>query len=155
MTGSPGDVPSERANRIADAVEDIERNVSRLRELQRLSRAEYKRDDNQDLRDATERKFEKLAEATLDVTESILKQEGVAIPSRRKQTIVALEWTGAIDPDLADRLREAIEFRDVLSHTYGPIVNDDIVYDSMQRSLGRYVEFVAAVDSYLSPPDDT
>lgn len=31
----------ERANRIADAVEDVEKNVARLRELQAASRSEY------------------------------------------------------------------------------------------------------------------
>ena len=33
MSG-PNDLPSDRANRIADAVEDIVQNVTRLRELQ-------------------------------------------------------------------------------------------------------------------------
>ena len=35
------DLPADRANRIADAVEDIERNVTRLRSYQHLSRDEY------------------------------------------------------------------------------------------------------------------
>lgn len=144
------EMPPERANRIADAVEDIEQNVSRLRDCQSVSRDEYKATGNHDLRDATERKFEKLAEAVLDVCESILKQEGEAVPSRRKETIAAAEQIGLIDSDLNDRLQEAIEFRDVLSHTYGPVVNDDIVYDSVHQSLERYVEFVEAVHDYLS-----
>jgi uncharacterized protein YutE (UPF0331/DUF86 family) len=144
------EIPAERATRIADAVEDIERNVSRLRELRELSREEYTSEENLDLRDATERKFEKLAEAVLDIAESILKQEGVTVPDRRKPTIATLEEKGIIDTELSGRLREAVEFRDVLSHTYGPIVNDDIVFDALQNSLERYVEFVEAVDEYLS-----
>lgn len=35
------DLPDDRANRIADAVEDIERNVTRLRDFQELSRDVY------------------------------------------------------------------------------------------------------------------
>ncbi|WP_415380306.1 type VII toxin-antitoxin system HepT family RNase toxin [Halosimplex sp. TS25] len=148
---SPTDeMPAERANRIADAVEDVERNVSRLRDRQSLSRDEYKAEGNHDLRDATERKFEKLAEAILDIAEAILKQEDETVPSRRKETIAAVERVGIIDSELSDRLQEAIEFRDVLSQTYGPIVNDDIVYDSLQNALERYVEFVEAVHDYLS-----
>lgn len=96
------DIPAARANRIADAVEDIEYNVSRLRDLQHLSRAEYTAEDEQDRRDATERKFEKLAEAVLDVAESILKQEGESIPTHRKETIRAVGRTGVIDPELAE-----------------------------------------------------
>lgn len=148
---NPNDeLSSERANRIADAVESIERNVSRLREVQSLNLEEYKSSANRELRDATERKFEKLIEAVLDIAESILKQEGIDVPSRRKATIESVETEGVIDTGLADRLREAVGFRDILSHTYGPVVNDDIVYDAVQNSLSRYVEFVEAVDEYLS-----
>ena len=78
---TPNDeLPPDRANRIADAVESIERDVVRLRELQAVTRQEYGADDAQDLRDAVERKFEKLAEATLDVATQIAKQEGRRVP---------------------------------------------------------------------------
>jgi len=149
------DLSAERAHRIADAVDEIERNVSRLQDLQPLSRSEYKADGKQDLRDATERKFEKTTEAVLDIAETILKLESESVPGRRKETITALEDRTVIDSNLADRLREAVEFRDVLSHTYGPIVNDDIVYDSLQNALDRYVEFVEAVSEYLESLSDT
>ena len=45
-------LPPDAANRIADAVEDIERNVARLRELRDISREAYTAADRQDLRDA-------------------------------------------------------------------------------------------------------
>lgn len=96
-----------------------------------------------------ERRFEKLAEATLDIARQILKHEGRGVPSRRKGTIDAIETLEIVDPDLADRLREAVEFRDVLAHTYGPIVDDELVYESLQRDLDRYVEFVEAVNDYV------
>ena len=148
---APNDeLPPDRANRIADAVESIERDVVRLRELQAVTRQEYGADDAQDLRDAVERKFEKLAEATLDVATQIAKQEGRRVPARRKDRIDAIEDLDVLGADLADRLREAVAFRDVLAHTYGAIVNDDLVYDALQNGLDRYVEFVSAVDRYLS-----
>lgn len=151
---APNDgLPPDRANRIADAVESIERDVVRLRELQAISREEYGADDNQDLRDAVERKFEKLAEATLDVAAQIARQEGRRVTDRRKGRIDAIEDLSVVDADLAERLREAVAFRDVLAHTYGAIVNDELVYDALQHSLDRYVELVAAVDRYLSDID--
>lgn len=55
-----------------------------------------------------------------------------------------------IDDQLRQRLHDAIGFRDVLAHTYGPIVNDDIVYDALQNGLDRYVEFAEVVHRYLS-----
>lgn len=152
---APNDeLPPDRANRIADSIEAIERDVVRLRELQALPRQEYGADDAQDLRDAVERKFEKLAEATLDVATQIARQEDLRVPDRRKGRIDVIEDLDLVDADLADRLREAIAFRDVLAHTYGAIVNDDLVYDALQNSLDRYVEFVSAVDGYLSGFDE-
>lgn len=145
----PTDVDPTRANRIADAVEEIERNVTRLREYQRLSRGEYLAPDAQDRRDAAERKFEKLVAATIDAGSEICKIERGSVPERRKEVIAALESEGIVDPDLGERLRNAVGFRDVLAHAYGPVVNDDIVYDAIQHDLDRFVEFVTAVDAYL------
>lgn len=138
-----------RAKRIADAVEDIERNVSRLQTLQSLSKAEYCAPENVDRRDAVERKFEKLSAATVDIAETILKAERGVAPEQRKEKIRALVSAGIIDHELAQKLCTAVGFRDVLAHTYGPVVNDELVYDALQTGLGRYVEFVKAVDEYL------
>jgi len=139
----------DRANRIADAVEDIERNVDRLRDFQTLTHDEYVAPAEQDRRDAVERKFEKLTEATVDIATEICKAECGNAPERRKSVISALDDEGVIDSNLAERLRTAVAFRDVLAHTYGPIVNDDIVYDALQNDLSRYVEFVEAVATYV------
>ncbi len=86
----------------------------------------------------------------IDIASELCKQERGAVPDHRKATITALEDGGLVTNELADQLREAVGFRDVLAHTYGPIVNDDLVYDALQNGLERYVEFVAAVDDYLS-----
>jgi len=147
-------MPPTRANRIADAIEAIERDVTRLREIRRTSLEEYTAEGNQDLRDAVERKFEKLAEATIDASAQIVKQEGRAVPQTRKDTVTAIEELGIVEPALADKLREAVGFRDVLAHTYGPIVNDDLVQDALENSLGRYVAFVEAVSDYMTRFDE-
>ncbi len=100
---SSDDLPADRANRIADAVEDIERNVTRLRTHQRLSRDEYAAPGEQDPRDAIERKFEKLAEAVVDIASELCKQERGDVPDRRKATITALEDERLIQQELAER----------------------------------------------------
>lgn len=144
------DLPDDRANRIADAVEDIERNVTRLRDFQELSRDAYAAPDEQDRRDAIERKFEKCAEAVVDIAGELCKQERGSVPERRMDVITTIEAEGIVDDELAERLREAVGFRDVLAHTYGPIVNDDLVYDALQNGLDRYVEFIEAVHEHLT-----
>ncbi|GAB3032646.1 type VII toxin-antitoxin system HepT family RNase toxin [Natronobiforma cellulositropha] len=147
MAGDP--LSADSLVRIADAIESIQRNVSALREKQHLSRATYKADGNQDLRDAVERKFEKLTEAVLDIADQICKHERELSTTYRKERIRVLEDVGIISPTLSKAIQEAVGFRDVLSHSYGPIVNDDLVYDALQHGLERYVEFAAAIRSYV------
>ena len=150
-TMSHDSLPPGRANRIADAVEAIEELVTQLRAHQEVSHEEYTDPTAQDRRDAIERKFVKLTEATLDIATELCKQEGESrdLPERRKALIEYLASEDIIEEDLAEQLKEAVGFRDVLAHTYGPIVNDDIVYDALQNSLERYIAFVEAVDRYL------
>lgn len=147
--------PADLLARIANGVEAIERTVTELRDLQGISRAAYKRDENRLRRDAVERKFEKLTAAVIDVGETVLRIERESIPDRRKAVVTELEAVGVIDAALAEKLRAAVGFRDVLAHTYGPVVNDDIVYDALQNSLDRYVSFVECIDQYLSESDQT
>jgi uncharacterized protein YutE (UPF0331/DUF86 family) len=143
----------EQATRVADAVEDIETNVSRLRSYQSLSRDQYLSAEYRETREAVEREFEKLTAAVVDIAQTILKAEGIAVPDHRKATVDELETLGILDSALAQKLRDAIGFRDVLAHSYGPIVNDDIVYDALQNSLERYVLFVEAIAEYLAATD--
>lgn len=143
-------LPPEQAIRIADAVEDIKQNVERLRDNQELSRDEYTATENYDIRDAVERRFVKLSEAMLDAARVICEQEHGFVPERRKSKITALEQEEILGSELAELLRDAVGFRDVLAHSYGPVIDEDAVYDAMQTKLGRYVEFVGAVEAYLA-----
>jgi hypothetical protein len=79
-------LPSDKVNRIAEAVESLERNVTALRQKQSISRSAYMNAGNQDLRDSVERKFEKLAEAMLDIADQVLKHERGASPNGRNET---------------------------------------------------------------------
>lgn len=89
----------------------------------------------------------------IDVGETVLRIEQDTVPDRRKAVVTELEPVGVIDAELGEKLRAAVGFRDVLAHTYGPVVNDDIVYDALQNSLDRYVTFVERIDQYLSESD--
>ena len=148
MSGD-GRFPPAVLSRIADGIEAINKNLIDLRELQRLSWDEYRDDDHRLHRAAVERTFVQLTAATIDIANSILSAERRSVPDHRKASIVALRELDVIDEDLESRLREAVGFRDVLAHSYGPIVNDRIVYEALQDDLERYREFVDAVDEYL------
>lgn len=92
-------LPSDKANRVAEAIESIERDVTALRRAQSQSRSEYESPDNRDRRDSVERKFEKLAEAMLDIADQLVKHERGRSPSSRKETIRALNHEGILSTD--------------------------------------------------------
>lgn len=147
-------VSDEDASRISDAIESIEESHAALREKQSLSRTEYNAPTNRNLRKATERDFVTLAEAIVDVAEIILRHEQDDVPDGRKQQVRELHAVGVLDEELTHTLEEAVGFRDVLSHTYGPIINDDLVYDALQSGLDRYIEFTDAISKYLRANTD-
>lgn len=144
----------EQTSRIADAIESIEESRTALRQKQSLSPTEYKSPTNRDLRKATERDFVTLAEAIVDVAEIIVTHEHDDVPTGRKQKVRGLHSVGVLDEEVTHKLEEAVSFRDVLSHTYGPIVNDDLVYDALQSELDRYIEFTEAISDYLRANTD-
>ena len=49
---------------------------------------------------------------------------------------------------LAEEMAQGARFRNVLSHTYGNIIDHDVVYNALQ-DLERYRAFVRAVREYL------
>lgn len=144
------DERTANVQRIADGVEDIEETVHELRSFQSMTLEEYKSPEHRQTRAAVERQFETLTAATVDIAKTICRLESVQVPDHRKDVIRELESRGVIDTTLGERLREAVAFRDVLAHSYGPIINDELVFDALQHSLDRYVDFVAAIDKYLS-----
>lgn len=141
---------SALVHRIADGVEDIDRTIGDLRDLRDMSLEEYRSEEHDLTRAAVERKFETLTAASVDVAKAVLRLESTEVPTHRKAVFRELESLGVLEAELTARLEEAVAFRDVLAHSYGPIINDELVYDAMQHSLDRYVEFVEAIDSYLS-----
>ncbi|MFB6252709.1 MAG: DUF86 domain-containing protein [Halobellus sp.] len=144
MTDEP--FPADRLNRILTAVETIEESLGVLAQRQYLSREEYKNDS--DTRDIVERRFVKMTEAAIDIGEELVKHERGPPPESNAAAMRSLGETGVLPPDLAEEMAQGARFRNVLSHTYGRIIDHDVVYDALQ-DLDRYRQFVRAVRDYL------
>lgn len=135
-------------DRVADAIEAIEANIDRLREFHDVSREEFLA--NEETRAVVERTFVRLVAAMVDAGRVVVRQETGAAPENRKAVIEELVERDVIDDGLAVKLKDAIGFRDVLAHTYGPIIDDAIVYETLQRDHERFVRFAAAIRAYVS-----
>lgn len=141
-----GGLPSDRLNRILTAVETIDESLGVLTRKQRISRADYKTDS--DTRDIVERRFVKMTEAAIDIAEELVKYDRGQPPGSNPESMRTLGEMSVLSDSLAEEMAQGARFRNVLSHTYGNIIDHDVVYNALQ-DLERYRSFVQAVRDYL------
>jgi uncharacterized protein YutE (UPF0331/DUF86 family) len=133
-------------NRILSAVETIERSLGILADKRGLDRDEYM--DAVETQDVVERRFVKMTEAALDIAETICKHERGLVPESNPATMRALADFDVLDADDAADMAKAARFRNVLAHTYGDVIDGNVVYDALQ-DLERYRAFLRSVHAYL------
>ena len=140
------DFPADSLNRILTAVETIEESLGVLARKQQISRESYKADS--DTRDIVERRFVKMTEASIDIAEELTKYERGSPPKSNPASMRTLGELGILAPSTAEQMAQGARFRNVLSHTYGQIIDHDVVYNALQ-DLERYRQFVLEIREYL------
>lgn len=138
--------PADRLNRILTAVETIEDCLGVLARKQHISREAYK--TTPDTQDIVERRFVKLTEASIDIGEELVKHERGQPPASNPTSMQALGEIGVLSESTAEQMAQATRFRNVLAHTYGSIIDHDIVYNALQ-DLERYRTFIMEVREHL------
>ncbi len=88
-------------------------------------------------------------EAGVDVAQHVCASEGWGPPRDNGDAVGLLGVHGVLSADLADRLRRAVGFRNVLVHDYVE-VDDGIVLDRL-RNLSDLDDFVATVAAWVVP----
>ena len=139
-------LPADRLSRIITGIETIEESLGVLARKQRVSRDEYK--SHSDTQDIVERRFVKMTEAAIDIAEELVKHERGQPPESNPAAMRALGEEGILSTNLAEEMAQGARFRNVLSHTYGSIIDQDVVYNALQ-DLERYREFAQTVGNYL------
>lgn len=89
-------------------------------------------------------------EAGVDVAQHVCASEGWGPPRDNGDAIRLLGAHGVLPADLADRLRRAVGFRNVLVHDYVE-VDDGIVLERL-ANLADLDDFVAVVAAWVVPP---
>ena len=140
------ELPGDRLNRILTAVETIDESLGVLARKQQVGREDYKADS--DTRDIVERRFVKMTDAAIDIAEELVKHERGQPPESNPASMRALGEIGVLSGSLVEEMAQSARFRNVLSHTYGNIIDHDVVYNALQ-DLERYRAFVEAVRDYF------
>lgn len=143
---SSGGFSDDRLSRILTAVETIEESLGILVRKQDVSRDAY--NTTTETQDIVERRFVKMTEASIDIGEELVKHERGEPPESNPATMRALGELGILSSGLAEQMAQGARFRYVLSHTYGPTIDNDVVYNALQN-LDRYRRFVQAIRDYL------
>lgn len=91
-------------------------------------------------------------EACIDVAQHICASEGWGPPADNGDAMRLLGTRPVLTADLADALRKAVGFRNVLVHEYIQ-VQDDIVTTRLD-DLGDLEQFVVQVTAFITPPTD-
>lgn len=82
----------------------------------------------------------------VDIGAHIVARENVSPPSTMGQTFDVLSALGVISPELAERMKNAVGFRNIAVHNYETI-NWQIVHAIATRHLGDFSDFANAVIS--------
>lgn len=133
--------------RVAEKIEDIERYLDELESWIPDSFENYKRDLK--TKSACERHFEKIAEATVDLTFLIINTKGLKIPEDEDSSFFILAGNNIISKELAGKLKDAKGMRNFIAYEYGKI-DDGLVFNSLSNELIADVrEFVKSVKNIL------
>ncbi|GAB3685670.1 hypothetical protein GCM10028857_16530 [Salinarchaeum chitinilyticum] len=109
MTISP-----ERADRIVDKAEHVERSLTVLAEKQSISREAYL--DDREQRDVVERRFVTMTQACIDVARLLLDGLDERVPKPNSTTMSRLIECGVLSEPTGTAMIDACRFRNVLAH---------------------------------------
>lgn len=110
-----GDLTDDDVSRILTAVETIETSLGILAEKRTIDREAYKRD--RAVQDIVERRFVKMTDASIDIGQVILRNEGIDRAVSHPDTFQTLDNAGILTEKTAHDMANAARFRNVLAHS--------------------------------------
>lgn len=100
--------------------------------------------DDLDVQDIFVINLQRATQAAIDIANHLVAQQALGLPSTLKEGFTLLEKAGHIAPDLAERLRRMVGFRNVAVHDYRAI-DVNILKAILQRGLQGLREFCHVV----------
>lgn len=100
---------------ILNKVAIIERCLARVREE---FRSDSTRLDDQTVEDAIVLNLQRACEAAIDLAMRVVARDRLGIPQDSRHGFTLLEEAGELSPDLADRMKRMVGFRNIAVHDY-------------------------------------
>ena len=123
---------------VVDKLRYINEYTNDLKEMRGLSKQEYVADIV--TQRAVERTFMTLIQACIDLAQHIRAAEDLSPSGTAKREVEALGDAAILSSETTEKIKEAVGFRNILTHRYGD-VNHDIVYDVLHNDLQWFERF--------------
>lgn len=107
---------------------------------------------NDDLQAAVERRLQLAAQICIDVANYLLARLRLELPEEEENLFLTLAKSKIIDPELAEKMKGLVRFRNILVHEYLG-VNPELVHHNLQQNLEDFRGFIVAITSYVGTPE--
>lgn len=131
---------------LASRLSALEGYREKLESFRRFRREEFLADE--DVHQLAARYLQLACECVLDLTQHVIAQMGYRQPQDYKDAIEVLREEGVLEPDLAERLKGWMGFRNVLVHLYLE-TDHRRSYEAIQHELGDLEAFAARMARFL------
>lgn len=132
--------------RLSSRLDALESYLAELRAFRAVSREEFVREPA--IHHLAERFLHLACECVLDIVQHVIADQGYRNAETYKDAIEVLREQGLIEPDLGERLKRWMGFRNVLVHMYMKIEHGRS-YDAIQEDLGDLEQFAASMARLL------
>lgn len=124
----------------------MDRYLTQLERFASVSLEEYKADFNTQL--AVERLIILIVQVGVDINFHILKRLNMELPELSKDAVFEIAKLEIIEEELAFRLSESVQMRNLLVHLY-EIINPDIVHQAIRETIQDYSLYQRRMIEYL------
>ena len=83
----------------------------------------------------------------VDIATHILSTTNQPVPSTMAEAFISLERISIISPEIADKMKRSVGYRNVAIHNYDDI-DLSITYDIANNHLGDFKEFIKQIFQY-------
>lgn len=127
-------------------ISQLRKSLERLSSLGRLERDAFLADP--DKIGSAKYHFIVAIESCIDLCSHLIARNGYRAPEDYADTFAAIAEAGAIEKDFAHDLKKMARFRNRLVHLYWE-VDDDQVYEILQKRLTDFNQFQKAIAAFL------
>jgi uncharacterized protein YutE (UPF0331/DUF86 family) len=131
---------------IEDKLERLRRCVRRIEEKRPHTPKELSAD--YDLQDILSINLQRAVQLCVDIAAHIIADKEIEAPSTMAQAFDALQTLKILSPDLANSMKKAVGFRNIVIHTY-QVIDWTIVFNICHQKLDDFRAFAQAVAAVI------